>query len=48
MKRMRTRVGYDTEIEFPTGLARVKAKTFSGIGSGSQIRSCPGWKAGLR
>jgi hypothetical protein len=33
------RVGYDREIEFSTGLTRVKAKTLSGIGLGSRVRS---------
>jgi hypothetical protein len=31
-----------TETEFLTGLTRVKAKTLSGIGSGSRVRSGPG------
>jgi hypothetical protein len=36
------------ETEFPTGLTRVKAKTLSGIGSGSRVRSGPGRVTGLR
>jgi hypothetical protein len=36
------RVGYDMETEFPAGLTRVKAKTLSGIRSGSWVRSGPG------
>jgi hypothetical protein len=46
--RKRSRVGYDTETEFLVGLVRAKAETLSGIGSGSQVRSSPGRKAGLR
>jgi hypothetical protein len=33
------RVCYDIEIEFPAGLARVKAETLSGSGRVSQVRS---------
>jgi hypothetical protein len=33
------RVCYDTQTEFPFGLTWVKAKTLSGIGSGSWVRS---------
>jgi hypothetical protein len=36
------------EIEFPAGLARVKAKTLSGSGQGSRVRSGPGRITGLR
>jgi hypothetical protein len=35
------------ETEFPVGLTWVKAKTLSGIGSGSRVRSGPGWVTGL-
>jgi hypothetical protein len=35
-------VCYDTETEFSAGLTRVKAKTLSGIGSRSWVRSGPG------
>jgi hypothetical protein len=36
------------ETEFPVGLTWVKAKTLSGIGSGSRVRSGPGRVTGLR
>jgi hypothetical protein len=42
------RVCYDTETEFPAGLARVKAETLSGSGQVSRVRSGPGWVTGLR
>jgi hypothetical protein len=41
------RVGYDMETEFSTGLTWVKAKTLSGIGLGSRVRSGPGRVTGL-
>jgi hypothetical protein len=36
------------ETDFLAGLTWVRAKTLSGIGSGSWVRSCPGWVTGLR
>jgi hypothetical protein len=36
------RVCYDMETEFLDGLTWVKAKTLSGIRSGSRVRSGPG------
>jgi hypothetical protein len=39
LERKRTQVGYDTGIEFPAEFTRVKAKTLSGVGSGSRL----GW-----
>jgi hypothetical protein len=36
------------ETEFSAGLTWVKAKTLSGIGSGSRVRSSPGRVTGLR
>jgi hypothetical protein len=39
-------VCYDTETEFPAGLARVKAKTLSGNGRVSRVRS--GYGSGNR
>jgi hypothetical protein len=41
-------VGYGMETEFPAGLARVKAKTLSGSGWVSRVRSGPGRVTGLR
>jgi hypothetical protein len=37
-----------TDTEFSVGLAWVKAKTLSGIMSGSRVRSGPGRITGLR
>jgi hypothetical protein len=31
--------GYDTKSSYPVGLARVKAKTLSGVGSGSRVKA---------
>jgi hypothetical protein len=42
------RVCYDMETEFLAELTRGKAKTLSRIGSGSRVRSDPGWVTGLR
>jgi hypothetical protein len=42
------RVGYDMETKFLAGLTRIKAKTLSGIGSGSRVRSGLGRVTGLR
>jgi hypothetical protein len=42
------RVGYDMETEFPARLTRVKAKTLSGIKSGSRVRSGSGRVTGSR
>jgi hypothetical protein len=39
-------VCYDTETEFPAGLARIKAKTLSGSGWVSRVRS--GYDSGNR
>jgi hypothetical protein len=36
------------KTDFLAGLTRIKAKTLSGIGSGSQVRSGPSRVAGLR
>jgi hypothetical protein len=36
------------ETKFLAWLTRVKAKTLSRIGSGSRVRSVPGWITGLR
>jgi hypothetical protein len=48
LERDELRVGYDMETEFPAGLTRVRAKTLSGIGSGSQVRSGTDSVTGLR
>jgi hypothetical protein len=48
LERKQTRVGYDTETEFPVGLVWVKAKTLSRIGSRSWVRSGSCQEAGLR
>jgi hypothetical protein len=42
LERNQTRVGYDTETEFPVGLAWVKVESLSGIRSGCRVRSGPG------
>jgi hypothetical protein len=41
-------VCYDTETEFPAGLARVKAETLSGSRQVSRVRLGPGRGTGLR